>query len=336
MGEMRKKSPKKLVKDLFDLKDMTHPMYIPLLYRYASRISRVPVDEMLRNPSDLSRGLIMAQELFGYDGIVTNYDNYLGIEVLAGSFDWVNADVIDQLVSRNRSSPVAGRAIGSAVEVGSVPVVYESTAQICEIVGRDIPVIGVLNSPITLAGIILGDEYPLQEGHRDRLRGPLNDIQAITLDLIKAYCNHRVDVIWIIEEDWSRMGNAEIEWLRPLYETFWNVTDYYDVKSIMAFHDYDAGNIERYFTMGSDGVFFGGGKAATLSTSSLAGYADDAGVCVGIGCPFAENGESTARVEELAGSIREIGHGFFLSTPWEVHPETPAEVIHETIEMIKD
>ncbi len=330
------KSAKKLLKDLFSMKTTVRPVYIPMVYGYAAKVSQIPFEEMLGDPLKLSKGLITAQELFGYDGIFTNYDNYLEIGLLGSSFDWVDKQVIDELISKKRKSFATGRELSSFLEVGQLPVVYESTAQLCEIVGRETPIIGVLNSPVTLVNIILGDKYPLWEGHRDRLREPLNDTQAVILDLLKAYCNRRVDAIWLIEEDWSKMTEDDMEWLSPLYETFWKITQYYDVKSIMAFHKYDPDNIERYFNMGSDGVFFGGSEAAALSAYSLAELVDRFGVCAGIGCLLADTDESMRHLKGVIESIKDIGQGVFLSTPWEVDPALPVEVIHRNIDMIRD
>ncbi len=335
-GSTKHKSAKKLMKDLFDMKKLARPVYVPLVYGYASKISQVPLEEMMGDPLKLSKGLIMSQELFGYDGIFTNYDNYLEIELLGSSFGWVDKQIMNELVSKKRKSLITGKALSSLLEIGQLPVVYESVGQLCEVVGRETPVIGVLNSPVTLVNIILGDKYPLWGGHRDILKEPLNDAQAVILDLIKAYCNHRVDAIWFIEEDWSKMTEDDMEWLSPLYDTFWKVTQYFDVKSVMAFHDYDINNIEKYFGMGSDGVFFGGDKAVALSVRSLAELVDQYSVCAGIGCPLADNNEMAGHLEELLESVKDIGQGFFLSTPWEVDPELPVELIHKTMDIVRD
>lgn len=333
----KQKSPKKLLKDLFGMKPTERPVYIPMIYGYAARISQVPFEEMLGDPLKLSKGLIMAQELFGYDGIFTNYDNYLEVGLLGNSLDWVDKEIIRELIAQKRRSLITGKELSSSLEVGQLPVVYESAAQLCEIVGREVPVIGVLNSPVTLVNIILGDKYPLWEGHHDRLREPLNDAQAIILDLVKAYCNHRVDAIWLIEEDWSKMTEDDMEWLSPLYETFWKVTQYYDVKSIMAFHDFNPANIERYFGMGSDGVYFGGDRAVTLSPHSMAELVENYGVCAGIGCPLAVDSESTMEhLEGLLEAVKDIGQGFFLSTAREVDPDLPVEMLHKNIDRIRD
>ena len=92
--------------------------------------------------------------------------------------------------------------------------------------GKDVPIIGVVNSPLTIVRAVLGGEEPFGV-RREQLREPLNDARAMTLDLIKAYCDLRVDAVWLIEEDWGDMTEDDLEWVKPLYRTFWNVTQYY-------------------------------------------------------------------------------------------------------------
>ena len=131
------------------------------------------------------------------------------------------------------------------------------------------------------------------------------------------------------------MTEDDMEWLSPLYDTFWKVTQYFDVKSVMAFHDYDTDNMGKYFGMGSDGVFFGGDKALGLSAHSLAELVDEFGVCAGIGFPLPDNNELAGRLEELLEFVGDIGQGLFLSTPWEIDPDLPVELIHKAMDIIR-
>ena len=336
MSETRQKPAKKLMRDLFDMKKVSRPLFIPLVYRYASRVSRVPVEEMLADPLKLSKSLIMARELFDYDAIMTHYDNYLEIGMLSDSFDWAGKDLLNGLAERKRMSPVAGRPLGSPSEVGRAPAVFEASSMLCEMKGRETPVIGVLNSPVTLVNIMLGGSLPLGGDRLRDLKGPLNDARTLLLDLIKAYCDQRVDSIWLIEEDWSGMAKEDTQWLRPLYDTFWNVTGYYDVKTILAFHDFDPGDMGKYFTMGSDGIFFGGGRVANLSPGTLTRLVDQYGLCAGVGCPLPENDGSARLVEAFLSEVEALGYGLFLSTAFEVGLDVPVELMHGMMSMIKD
>jgi hypothetical protein len=329
------KSAKKLFKSLFELKEMERPLFIPLVYRYASRVSKMTVEEMLARAGNLSRSLSMAQELFEYDGIVSHYDNYLELELLSRSLGWVKQGILADLLERRRVSPVTGSAIASVSEVGKVPVVFEATGHLCDVVGRDVPVIGVVNSPLTIARTVLFEDGEPFAARREQLREPLNDAQAMMLDLIKSYCDLRVDAVWLIEEDWTGMTEEDLEWVKPLYRTFWNVTQYYDVKGIMGWHRYDGAMLEKYFSLGADGVFFGGPQARDVSPEMVADLSAQYGCCAGLACPSPGDPGAEARLEALIQAINETGVGLFLSTPFEVALDTPVEWISGIVERVK-
>jgi uroporphyrinogen-III decarboxylase len=332
----KSKSPKRLWKELFAHKDLQRPLFIPLVYTCASKVSKMSVGEMLSDAGSLSRSLMMAQELFGYDGIISNYDSYLELDLLGRSFDWVPRDIVEILLSKERFSPATGKIVKSLSEVGHMPVVFESTAQLCDVVGREIPVIGVINGPVTLVRMILGDRFDTRGERRQEIKGPLNDLQAIVLDLLKAYCDQRVDAVWLIEEDWAGITAEEIDWLKPLYQTFWNVTEYYDVRTIMAFHRYDSSDLEKYFRLGMNAVYFGGEEAFKISPRSLSAWIDKYSVCVGLACPYPESPEGTASLDSVISEVTDMGGGLFLSTPCEVGLETPVESINGIVERIRE
>ncbi len=331
----QEKSPKKLLKDLFDLKEISRPLFIPLIYRYASKVSKMSPEAMVKDPVALSRSLIMAQELFEYDAIVSNYDPYLELGGLERSLEWVRKDVLSDFLTKKRKSCITGRALESLDEIGQLPVIYEAVAHVCEIVGREIPVIGVLNSPVTLVRMITEEKYDSWGGHPEELREALNDAQAFVLDYIKAYCNHRVDAVWLIEEDWTFITPEDLEWLKPIYNTFWNVTQYYDVKSVMGFHDYEPSIVDHYFDLGADAVFLGGSKADKIPLSRVAEWVEKYGKPVGLGCPYPETLEANDRLGDLVDFIKDLGHGVFLSTCHEVPLNTSIDLINAIVERVK-
>lgn len=334
--QKRPKSPKGLLKDLFEMKEMARPLFFPMIYRYASIVSKIPLEGLLARSGSLSRSLIMAQELFGYDAIMSNYDGYLGLERFNDTCGPAGKDIIDNLISTKRISHVTGTPLALPSEVGQVPVVLEATEQICAVAGRDVPVMGVMNSPVTLLRMYLDNALDCFACHREDLQRLLNDAQGIVLDVIKAYCNMRVDVIWLIEENWAGMRPEDISWVKPIYETIWNVTRYYGVKTILGFHDYDTADLGKYFALGSDGVFFGGTKSLEIPPISLAEQIDNSGICAGLACPYPASPEEEQLLERLIEAAHNIGKGFFLSTPFEVSLDTPIEWINGVVERIKE
>lgn len=329
------KSSKQLVKDLFQGKDMARPLFIPLVYRYASVVSKIPLAELLSDATNLSRGLIMAQELFEYDGIMTNYDNYLDIKTLTESLGWVEEGFLDDLIARGRISRVSDSVITSKAEIGERSIVFEAAGQTCEVVKNDVPVIGVVNSPLTLAGVLLGDSFGSIWEHREKLKGPLGEVHKLVIDSVKRYCENRVDAIWLIEEDWSGMMKEDVELIKPLYETIWNVASYYDVKTVLGFHHYDIDDIEKYFKLGSDAVFFGGTMSNKISIDAVVEQAEKCGICLGLACPYPKRREEEIMLENLVGTARSIGKQIFLSTPFEVAIDVPPEWIKNIVDIVR-
>jgi len=332
----KSKSVKKLFKDLFELRNMDRPLFIPLVYRYASRVSKMKVEEMLGKAENLSRSLSMAQGLFEYDGIISNYDSYLELDLLSRSFKWVKADIVTELLKQRRLDPSGESIEASMSTVGNVSVVFEATSHLCETVGRDVPIIGVVNSPLTIVRSVRGNSGETSfNSLREELRVSLNDTQAITLDLIKAYCDLRVDAVWLIEEDWTGMTEEDLEWVKPLYRTFWNVTQYYDVKGIMGWHQYEMSMLDKYFTLGADGVYFGGRDVLNISPAMISELSAQYGCCAGLGCMSPDNPKEEGRLEAVIQAISDTGVGLFLSTPYEVALDTPVEWINGVVERIK-
>ncbi|VBB44458.1 hypothetical protein TRIP_B330564 [uncultured Desulfatiglans sp.] len=331
----KKKSPKRLWKDLFDHKALQRPLFIPLVYSYASRIGRMPFQEMLSDSTRFAKALMSAQELFGYDAVLSHYDPYLELELLGRSFEWVPKGVKEMVVSSGGKSAVTDRKI-IAAEVPPVNLIFDAAAEMREVIGQDIPVIGVVNSPVTLLRAILRDRFSLKEADFPEAKVFLNDIQGIVLDLVKAYCNLRVDAIWLIEEDWEGIEASEVERIKPIYQTFWNVLDYFDVRSIMAFHRYDIAELETYFSIGADAVFFAGAQAYDIELEKLSVLMERNEMCAGVACPFPDSADRSALFDSILSQVMDAGSGFFLSTPLEVALDTPIESLTEMVERITE
>jgi hypothetical protein len=332
----KQKSSKRLWKDLFERKDLQRPLFVPLVYRYASRISGVAVEEMLSNATSLSRSLATAQELFGYDGIISNYDPRLEVELLGRALEQAPHEVTSRLQLTERPAAVIDGAAHSPSAMALASVIFDATAQLCDTVGHDNPVIGVLNSPVTLAQRMLGDAFDLREEHRQGLREIFDLVEKVVLDLLKTYCNQRVNGIWLIEENWEGISNEGAAWLKSRYQTLWNVAQYFDVPAIMAFHSYDVSELEKYFTLGADAVFFGGPRAFDVPLKSLSSYMEQYSVCAGVACPYPDSPANTASLESIIAYVAEAGCCFFLSTPSEVSLDTPVELLNAIMERIKD
>jgi hypothetical protein len=306
-----------------------------MVYRYASKVIKVSVSQLLGDAANLSRGLMTARDLFDYDGIMSNYDTYADVDTLGESLGWAQGICTRDLIAMGRAGGICMRGATSLDKVGQRQVILEATQQICEAVGREIPVMGVVSSPMTAIRTVLAERCQPFCRHREELSKYLSDVQAVVLDSIKTYCEDRVDAIWLVEEDWTDIMREDIDCIKPLYETMWNVAQYYDVKTVLAFHRYDIDDIEKYLALGSDAVFFGGEASGGLQIDALAEKAATENVCLGIGCPYPVDPEDELLLDRTIEAIRRNGNTVFLSTRFEVDLDVLPEHLNAIVNRIK-
>ena len=67
-------SSKELSRGLFELRDLARVPFIPWVCSFAAQLEQVEIEEMLSDAGLLSRSLMNAQKLFGYDAIVSVFD----------------------------------------------------------------------------------------------------------------------------------------------------------------------------------------------------------------------------------------------------------------------
>ena len=92
-------SSRELVKGLFQLRELPKAPIIPWLCSFAARLEQVQPEEMLSDAGTLSRSLINAQKLFGYDAIANIFDPSLEAEACGCRIDWNEGEGLPGVVS---------------------------------------------------------------------------------------------------------------------------------------------------------------------------------------------------------------------------------------------
>ena len=81
-------SSKDLIRGLFELRDLPKVPFIPWVGSFAAQLEQIQIEIMLSDAGSLSRALINAQKLFGYDAIVAAFDLSLEAEACGCRIDW--------------------------------------------------------------------------------------------------------------------------------------------------------------------------------------------------------------------------------------------------------
>jgi uroporphyrinogen-III decarboxylase len=84
-------SSKERVQRLFERKETGRVPFIPWVSGFAARLEQLPLEDMLSDAGLLSRALLNARTLYGYDAIISIFDQSLEAEACGCRLDWETA-----------------------------------------------------------------------------------------------------------------------------------------------------------------------------------------------------------------------------------------------------
>ena len=321
-----------LVRDLFALKELPRIPFIPWVCTFAARLEQVPVKTLLSDAGILSRSLINAQRLFGYDAIVNIFDPSLEAEACGCRLDW--SSELPQVVSHPLSEGASLESLDMAgiTKRGRLPAVLEATKRLKVIKGKEAAVIGYITGPLTLARHLAGEDFlnAFGQGSDDAVKIAAAAGSA-GLQLCRAYCELGVDAVVIADEMLGRTGPDHYKSLAAPFRSIWNVARFFNVHSIILSRGCSEQQIEPIIGLQADGV----------SLSGDLDYAHVRDAARKKNCCYSRSIESYLPPETAgeSGSHQiphgEKGRGFFLSTEWEVPSATGVNRMHEIMRIVK-
>lgn len=328
-------SSKEMVRGLFQLKDTPRIPFIPWVCSFAAQLEQVPVKAMLSDAGSLSRGLINAQKLFGYDAIVNIFDPSLEAEACGCKVDWSENGALPRVVSHplGEGAAIEDLDISNIENRGRLPVVIEATKRLNIIKGKDLAIIGLITGPLTLAGHLRGEGF-LTELNQD----PEEAMKVITLagsiglKLCRLYCELGVDVIVIAEEMLGQLPPGRCQAALAPLRSIWNVARFYSVHTLILSKGCTGEHLEPVLGLQADGLALSGDmdykqvrEAALKHNCCYSGSLAESALL-----------DTPARVADLTRDrLSGRGKGFFLSTEWEVPYITSVKNMHEVMGVIR-
>jgi uroporphyrinogen-III decarboxylase len=328
-GNIRKMmTPKRLVRGAFESADLPRLPFIPWIFTHAARMEQIPVRRMFADPTQYTKCLQNARKLYGYDGIIGSFDSSLEMEICGYSIKW-GGDYQAPAVNPNPEFDL-GRLkdinVESAAKTGRFGTVIESLRRINKVSGPDLALAAVVSGPLTLmAGLTVRD--PLKD-LIDRPEEAFRDIESAAgflLKIVQIYCQLELDIIVISERLMPVFPPAHLSWLRSILSPILNVVRFYNAFSVLLPGESSPNNVANLLDLGFDGIV-----ATGIDTDTWHKLKGGRPCVLGKAVPTRL---LNSTIRELQGYLdtnlsERTGPGVFLTTDWEVPPETPPDNIH--------
>jgi len=327
---------KDLVKALFQQKEIPRIPFIPWVCSFAAQLEQVSVEDMLSDPGTLSSSLLNAQELFGYDAIVSAFDTTLEAEACGCGVDWGEGGASPKVVSHPLGEGRTLESLGVAEidKRGRIPVVLESTKRLKIVKGKQAAIIGVVTGPLTLAGHLKGDAFlaDYNEGSGDAAK-LIALTGSIAINLCRKYSEAGVDGMVIAEEGLWRISPDRLQVLAGPLKSTWNVLKFFNVYSVLLGGGCGEQHIAPALALQADAL----AVAANIDPVRLKEAAMSRRSCYGVSIPTsALLGDPSEVAPAIDGCLSARGKGFFLTTEWDVPYAANVNAVHEVMAVLGD
>jgi len=325
---------KRLVRGVFESADLPRLPFIPWIFTHAARLEQVPVQRMFHDPTQYVKCLQNTRKLYGYDAITGTFDPSLEMEICGCPISWKG----------DYEAPSAGPRpdfdlnslndvnVEIASKTGRFSTVIESLRRINMVSGPNLALAAVVSGPLTLAASLTGRD--LVNDFTERPEDAMKAVEATAVFLLKVvqiYCQLQLDIIAVADRLMAVFPAAHHSWLKSTLSPIVNTIRFYNAYSVLLPGESLPENLANLIDLGFDGIVTPGIDLNTWN--QLKG---------GKSCVLGKAIPShllTAEKKELQGYMEThlkggYERGTFLTTDWEVPPETPPENIHLVMNMV--
>ena len=327
-------TPKQLVRGVFESADLPRLPFIPWVFTHAARLEQIPVRRIFTDATQYTKCLQNAQKLYGYDAIISSFDSSLEMEICGCPISWKGD--YEAPVARPNPEFNLGRLrdinIEGAAKTGRFGTVIESLRRISRVAGSNLALAAVVNGPLTLIAGLTGKD-PIKD-FAERPGEAIGAIEAAAeflLKVVQVYCQLELDVIVITEKLMSFYSPVQLSCLRSTFSPIVNMVRFYNAFSILLPGESSPHNISNLLDLGFDGIVAPGIDVNTWN--KIRG-----------GRPCILGKAIPTRL--LNSGLRELQTyleiylpernepGVFLTTDWELPPETSPDNVHLVMKMI--
>ena len=325
---------KKLVRGIFESADLPRLPFVPWIFTHAARLEQIPVRGIFNDPTQYVKCLQNTRKLYGYDAITASFDSSLELEICGCPVDWGS----DYETPAIRSKPdfdfssLKDINVESASNTGRFGTVVESLRRISMVSGPNVALAIVVNGPLTVTEGLTG--RGLIKDLIEKPEQAMKTIEAVAeflLKVVQTYCQLQPDIIVIADRLMAFTPVMHLSWLRSILSPIVNTIRFYNAYSILLPGNLPLENLNGLLDLGFDGIVASGIDVNTWNQLKN-GRSCILGKAIPSHLLTDENEELQRYLETfLPGGIEP---GIFLTTDWEVPPNTPPDNIHLIMNMI--
>jgi len=318
---------KQLVRGVFESAELPRLPFFPWIFTHAARLEQIPVRRMFADPTQYTKCLQNTQKLYGYDGIVGSFDASLEMEMCGRPVIW-GGDYAAPTVSPDPGfdpGRIKDINVEGASKTGRFGTVIESLRRINRVAGPNLALAAVVSGPLTLLAGLTGRDY--LKGLAERPEEAMRDIESAAgflLKVVQVYCQLELDIIAASERLMPLVPTIHLPWLRSVFSPIVNTVRFYNAYSILLPGESSPENVANLIDLGFDGIV-----AEGIDTNAWQRIKSGRSCVLGKAIPARVLSSSLKELQTyLDTNISErVEPGVFLTTDWEVPPETPPENI---------
>lgn len=226
--------------------------FVPYVASAAARLMQTSVKQLYSDPTRMANTLQSCQRLFKYDAVAVLFDHTLEAEAGGCVLEWKDdgPPVVTSPAIADATQAVSFE-FGEVQTKGRWPAVFEATKRLIVTCGRDVPVFGVVNGPVDVAGLLTGGAV------RSEMTSVVDKAGAACIKLVRTFCDLRVDAI-VLADNGLHTGLTYFEpQISATLKTIRNVTRHYDVRLFLHSETIEPGTFQQCLTLPADGFFLG-------------------------------------------------------------------------------
>lgn len=147
------------VMQAIELKPETLPV-APQVLAWAARMAGVPVRRYVTEARAMAESLLSSYQRFQYDLLLVGADNSVEAEALGATLEYPEDDY-PYVIGRLGFNDLASLRLPDPTKAGRMPVILKACALLRQQVKNQVPVVGKVTGPMTIAGQLLGLEQLL-------------------------------------------------------------------------------------------------------------------------------------------------------------------------------